>query len=255
MESFKMKVAGAVAEVQPQFGSTMEYFRPYLTEEPSEFSITVTEADRVFEQEDALREAQEEGMKPRTFAEPFLERAAIQRKFAEFLLDRDTLLFHGSTVAVDGFAYLFTAKCGTGKSTHTRLWRQVFPEARMVNDDKPFLEIRNDCVIAHGSPWSGKHGLSSNISVPLKGICILERGPENKIRPISPDDAMEMLLAQGYCPPDRKEKFLELTHSLANTVPLWSMECTKDPEAAKISYQAMKKAPLVRGAGKNLFDF
>ena len=111
----------------------------------------------------------------------------------------------------------------------------------MVNDDKPFLEIRETGVMAHGSPWSGKHGLSSNISVPLKGICILERGPENKIQPISPEDAMDMLLAQGCCPEDRKEKFLELTHSLAEIVPLWRMECTKDPEAARISHHAMCK--------------
>ena len=239
MAAFKMKVAGAVAEVHPQFDSTLEYFRAYSTEEAPDFTVTVTAEDREFEQQDALREALEEGMRPRTFTEPFLERAAIQRKFAEFLLDRDVLLFHGSTVAVDGYAYLFTAKCGTGKSTHTRLWRQVFPTAQMVNDDKPFLTLTPDGIIAHGSPWSGKHGLSSNISVPLKGICILNRGPENKITPMAPEDAMEMLLAQGYCPPEAREKFLELTGQLADSVTLWSMECNKNPEAAEVAHRAM----------------
>ena len=239
MGSFKMKVAGAVAEVYPQFDSTLEYFRPYLTEDAPNFTVTVTPEDREFEQQDALREALEEGMRPRTFTEPFLERAAIQRKFAEFLLNRDVLLFHGSTVALDGFAYLFTAKCGTGKSTHTRLWRQVFPDAQMVNDDKPFLTLTQDGVMAHGSPWSGKHGLSSNISVPLKGICILSRGPENKITPMAPADAMEMLLVQGYCPPEAQEKFRALTEQLANSVALWSMECNKNPEAAEIAHRAM----------------
>ena len=239
MGSFIMKVAGAVAEVHPQFDSTLEYFRPYLTEETPDFTIRVTPEDREFEQQDALREALEEGMKPRTFTDPFLERAAIQRQFARFLLNRNTLLFHGSTVALDGYSYLFSAKCGTGKSTHTRLWRQTFEGAQMVNDDKPFLELTDTGVIAHGSPWSGKHGLSSNISVPLKGICILHRGPENRIRPISPADAMEMLLAQGYCPPEAPEQFRALTQALAQRVALWSMECTKDPEAAKISHAAM----------------
>jgi hypothetical protein len=50
----------------------------------------------------------------------------IQEKIAGQLLERDTLLLHGSTVAVDGQAYLFTAPCHTGKSTHTRLWRELF---------------------------------------------------------------------------------------------------------------------------------
>ena len=38
----------------------------------------------------------------------------------------DTILFHGSVIAVDGEGYLFTAKSGTGKSTHARLWRETF---------------------------------------------------------------------------------------------------------------------------------
>ena len=242
MAVFTMKVAGAVAEVHSLFDSTRDYCKDYLTEESPEFTITVTRENLAFEQADLLAEAKAGGMKPRKFTDPFLERAAIQRAFADFLLERNTLLFHGSTVALDGAAYLFTAKCGTGKSTHTRLWREVFEGARMVNDDKPFLELTKGGVIAHGSPWSGKHGLSENISVPLKGICILHRGPENKIRPISPEEAMEMLLAQGYCPEESREKFKTLTNALANTVALWSMECTKDPEAAKVSHDAMSNA-------------
>ena len=241
MAVFTMKVAGAVAEVHSLFDSTRDYCKDYLTEETPEFTITVTPENLAFEQADLLAEAKAEGMKPRKFTDPFLERAAIQRAFADFLLNRNVLLFHGSTVALDGFAYLFTAKCGTGKSTHTRLWREVFEGAQMVNDDKPFLEITRDGVIAHGSPWSGKHGLSENISVPLKGICILHRGAENKIQPISQTEAMDMLLAQGYCPANAQEKFQNLTEALAQTVSLWSMDCTKDPEAAKVSHDAMSQ--------------
>ena len=239
MAVFTMKVAGVVAEVHSLFDSTRDYCKDYLTENAPEFTITVTPDNLAFEQADLLAEAKAEGMKPRKFTDPFLERAAIQRKFAEFLLDRDALLFHGSTVALGGYAYVFTAKCGTGKSTHTRLWREVFPRSQMVNDDKPFLALTPHGVVAHGSPWSGKHGLSSNISGPLKGICILNRGPENKITPMAPQDAMEMLLAQGYCPPESPEKFRELTEKLANSVAIWSMECNKNPDAAEVAHRAM----------------
>ena len=245
MAEFRMKIAGHTAQVSSLFESTRDYCKDYLTEDEPEFTVTVTAENLAFEQADLLAEAIAEGMKPRKFTDPFLDRAAIQRAFAEYLFSRNILLFHGSTVALDGSAYLFTARCGTGKSTHTRLWRQVFgDQAVMVNDDKPFLELTASGVIAHGSPWSGKHGLSSNISVPLKGICILHRGPENKILPISAEESMEMLLAQGYCPqdPHLQEKFRELTTRLGNTVPLWSMECTKAPEAAEVSHHAMSNA-------------
>ena len=242
MADFKMKIAGQTAAVRSLYGSTPEYFRPYLTEEPADFSITITPEDVRFEREKTTEEALEEGFRIRNFPDTYLERASIQRKFAEYLFDFDTLLFHGSTVAVDGAAYLFTANSGTGKSTHTRLWRQVLGErAVMVNDDKPFLRFTQEHILACGSPWSGKHGLDANIAVPLKGICILQRGAENRIRSLSASEAMSMLRKQSYRPLDcrKSEAFAVLVDKLAARIPLWQMECTKDPQAAMVSYSAM----------------
>lgn len=242
MESFTIQIAGLVARVQPIFSSTREYCRAYLTTLEPELLVRVTENDLIHEQELAEREALEEGLKIRRFSGPFLERAVIQRRIAEELLNRGTLLLHGSTVSVDGAAYLFTAACGTGKSTHTRLWRQVFGQrAVMVNDDKPFLEITCSGVFAHGSPWSGKHGLDSNLCLPLRGICILRRGVENVIRPVESRECIAMLRHQSFLPedPSGQMKALSLVDALAESVPLWQMECTKDPLAALVSYHAM----------------
>lgn len=237
-----MRIAGHTGRVHALFESTRDYCKHYLTAEEPEFAVTVTPEDLAFEQAQLLAEAMAEGIKPRRFTDPFLDRAAIQRKFAEYLFDCDILLCHGSTVAVDGKAYLFTAKCGTGKSTHTRLWRQVFGHrAQMVNDDKPFLILRADDVLACGAPWSGKHGLDTNITVPLAGICILERGPENVIRPIPAGEALPRLLHEAFCPAGREERFNELVTKLANRVPLWRMECTKDPAAAEVAHRAMRR--------------
>ena len=237
-----MKIAGYTAKVTSLFESTPQYFRPYLATDPPEFTVTVTREHIAFEQADLMAEAHRDGFRPRVFTDPFLERAAIQRAFAEFLIDRNILLFHGSAIAVDSQGYLFTAHSGTGKSTHTRLWRQVFGDrAIMINDDKPFLEIRPDGVWLHGSPWSGKHGLDANISVPLKGICILERGKENRIRPAAMEEALPMLSKQAHCPlntPD-PECHRKLVHTLALSIPLWHMTCTKSPEAALVAAQAM----------------
>lgn len=248
MGRFHMKIAGCTAQVTTTFGSTMEYFRSYLTEEPAAFSIAPTAEDREFEQCASIAEAMELGIRPRTYTGPHLERAAIQRAFAEFLFDRDILLFHGSAVALDGEGFVFTAGCGTGKSTHTRLWQEVFgSRAVIINDDKPFLTLGKDAISVSGSPWSGKHGLDSNITVPLGGICVLTRGPENRIRPISAPEALPMLLSQTYRPLDhgKTARWEELVRGIAGMVPLWHMECTRDPDAARISQAAMsrQKAP------------
>ena len=156
MAEFHLKIAGHTGAITSLFESTPQYFRPYLTDNPAEFSVSVTREDIAFEQADLLEEAHRDGFRLRVFTDPFLERAAIQRAFAEFLFDYNILLFHGSAIAVDGEGYLFTAHSGTGKSTHTRLWKQIFGDrAVMVNDDKPFLELTGNGVILHGSPWSG----------------------------------------------------------------------------------------------------
>ena len=242
MAEFNLKIAGHVGKVHSRFDSTKDYCRNYLTDETPEFEVTVTPEDLAFEQAELLAEARAEGMKPRKFTDPFLDRAAIQRKFADYLFGHNILLCHGSTVAVDGKAYLFTAKCGTGKSTHTRLWREVFGDrARMVNDDKPFLILTENGVLACGAPWSGKHGLDTNITVPLAGICILERGPENIIRPIPAKEAVFMLLQQSNRPQDprRMPKYLELLDKLSQQVTFYRLACNMSPEAALVAYEAM----------------
>lgn len=242
MEAFRMEIAGVAVGVQPLFLSTREYCRPYLTEKAAEFFITVTPEDLAFQQMLLEQEAVEEGLKIRKFTEPFLERATIQRRVADYLVGKHTLMLHGSTVSVDGKAYLFTAPCGTGKSTHTRLWRELLGErAIMVNDDKPFLRITDTGVLAYGSPWSGKHGLASNICVPLKGICLLHRGKENVIHPAEPEMLMDVLRHQSHTPTDGSmtQMVYDLVDTLAQRVPLWELYCNKEPEAAKVAYLAM----------------
>ena len=242
MAEFHLKIAGHTGAITSLFESTPQYFRPYLTDNPAEFSVSVTREDIAFEQADLLEEAHRDGFRPRVFTDPFLERAAIQRAFAEFLFDYNILLFHGSSIAVDGEGYLFTAHSGTGKSTHTRLWKQIFGDrAVMVNDDKPFLELTGNGVILHGSPWSGKHGLDANISVPLKGLCHLERGLENQIAPISAEDVLPMIRKQAYQPlnEEKHPRFLELTANLSQEVALWKMACNKNPDAATLAYTTM----------------
>ena len=243
MNVFSMEVAGSVFAVQPLYESTRAYCADYLTDREPEFFVSVDREALLWEQKLLDIEADEEGLKRRKFSDMFLARSVIQRRVAEAMARRDVLLMHGSTVAVDGRAYLFTAPCGTGKSTHTRLWREVFGDrAVMVNDDKPFLKINGEGVNACGSPWTGKHGLGSNVSFPLKGICILSRGPENRIRPLCADDAADFLRSQCFVPVDEEKagRAIELLERLIRMIPLWQMECTKEPEAAIAAYQAMK---------------
>jgi hypothetical protein len=213
----------------------------YRADGQPDFTVQVTQANIDFEREKSAREDELEGIPVRPFSDAYLEKLAVYRKIAERMPDYDTFLFHGSAVSVDGAGYLFTAKSGTGKSTHARLWRELLGKrAVMVNDDKPLIRVTEKGAIVYGTPWDGKHRLSSNIAVPLKAICILERAEENHIAPITKSEALPMLIQQAYRPADpaAMEKTLELIVRL--DVRFFRLSCNMEFSAAELSYHTMK---------------
>lgn len=158
------------------------------------------------------------------------------------LLRYNGLLLHASAVMMDGWAYLFSADCGTGKSTHTQLWLKQFGDkAQILNDDKPALRLEDGAWYAYGTPWSGKTSLNVPAKVRLGGICVLTRGQENRIWPIDGKEAIRALISQTLRPrtPEGRIRQLELVDRLLALVPIWKMECNMDPQAAQMSYEAM----------------
>lgn len=162
--------------------------------------------------------------------------------FHRQLLKFDAFLLHSSAVLMDGKAYLFFAPSGTGKSTHTQLWRKVFGDrAQILNDDRPALRLENGVWYAYGIPWSGKTNLNINTKAPVAGICMLTRGEVNRIAPLSGMKALHGILGQASRSrvPELMSRMLELIENLMDNVPVWKLECNMDPQAALVSYEAM----------------
>lgn len=244
MIEFTMEAAGVPVGVRALFDSTKTYCQSYITWETGEFYVEITPEDLVWERQKAAKEDALEGLPVRNLTDAQLEVTALLRKITEELFLRNVLLFHGSVIAVDGEGYLFTAKSGTGKSTHTRLWRELLgSRGTMVNDDKPFLQVTQENVLVHGSAWMGKHGLGTRMAVPLKAICILERGAENRICQIPAKEAVYMLLQQSSRPQNGEKlpKYLELVDKIAASVSFYRMQCNMELEAAKVAYEAMSQ--------------
>lgn len=245
MCEFIMEIAGRRVAVTCTFTRTRDFCREYLADEgPVDFSVLVHRDDVYAELEKSRVEAELEGIPFVKMSAYDYEQSALYRKLAEQLLLFDTLLFHGSAISVDGEAYLFTAASGTGKSTHTALWRQVFADrAVMVNDDKPLLRMMDGKVYVCGTPWNGKHNLGTKIMVPLKGLCILERAAENSIRPVTLSQVLPLLMQQSFRPrnPVSVHLVLELLNKLSESTGLYRLGCNMDPEAAMVAYQGMNR--------------
>lgn len=241
---FTAKLADTPVCFRVVYPSTRSYLRNYLSDEEPTLFLSISQDDIDRERAISARTRAAEGLPPLQSSDAYLERLAVYRKLAEQMIRRDVLLFHGSVIAVDGEAYLFAAKSGTGKSTHARLWREAFGDrAVMINDDKPLLHIGEDRVLAFGTPWSGKHRLNSNRSVPLKAYCVLERDSSNHIEAISPEDAFSSLFLQCFRPEDEQstELVLSLLERMSRAVKFYHLGCNMDPEAALVSYRGMQE--------------
>lgn len=219
-----------------------------LQVEMESFGRTVTQAEAYrcepFEKADIVIQSNWQGLKERAphLSDENCEYLSTGSNFYRQLLQFDGMLLHSSAVMMDGKAYLFTAPCGTGKSTHTQLWLQVFGDrARILNDDKPALRLENGVWYAYGTPWSGKTDQNINTKVPLAGICVLGRGQVNKIWPHGGASAVHDILEQTARSADAgfMVMLLELLDKLVTAVPVWKLECNMDPQAALVSYSAM----------------
>lgn len=225
-------LGGLPIEITTQYSLPLLSVKDYETDEPAVIRVETTPEDISAEIE----------FSDYNSSPAYLETLAVQRKLSEALIDYDTILFHASALAVDGKGYLFTALSGTGKSTHARLWREAFGDrVTMINDDKPFIHIGEDEVRVYGSPWDGKHHLSTNTSVPVKAICILTRDTTNHIEKISADEAFSILLQQTYRSKDPAKivKTIDLLIQMTKQVSLYRLGCNMDPEAAIVSYEGM----------------
>lgn len=162
------------------------------------------------------------------------------------LLKHQGMVLHSSAVELDGKAYLFSAPCGTGKSTHTRIWQSIFGEkAKVFNDDKPALRYRDGKWYAYGTPWCGKDGINLNRKVPVAGICFLKQASENKIRRLSQQEAVQKIVWQTMRQFNKAENLdLMLSHvdSLVRSISVFELENRPEPEAAQLSYETMRRA-------------
>lgn len=174
---------------------------------------------------------------------PRLLRFALWIAYGLATLPQQTIAIHTSVIQYKGRTVLFLGESGTGKSTHTRLWRENIEGAVLLNDDSPILRIIDGKAWMFGSPWSGKTPCYKTESYPLAACVRLSQAPHNKIRRLS--------IAQGYaaihpsCPPDFAyddtlyDYISETLSEVLGQVPMYHLECLPDADAARLSCQTV----------------
>lgn len=200
---------------------------------PADIEVIATDED--IRQERLLAE--------RDYPDGYLESICLYRNLALKLPKYGAFLMHGSVVSVKDRGVAFLARSGTGKTTHTLLWKEHFgEELKIINGDKPIIRFSDDKIpYAYGTPWAGKENFQINSKTPLTDICFIERSEKNSIEKISSKEAVKPLMGQILRPSDSEGMLstLELLDLLVKKCNLWIIRCNMDIEAAKIASEAI----------------
>lgn len=228
----KIKVADLIVEIDAKHDLLLSRLEPYIYTGDRETDISMDVSQKYYE--DKVKEY------------PYLTVGEAEYfwsgiYFYEQLAKYNGILLHSSCVEYEGKAYLFSARSGTGKSTHTHLWLEHLPGSRIINDDKPAIRSVDGVYYAYGSPWSGKTDESLNEGVPIAGIAFLSRG-ENSIKRIPGVKAIKLFMDQTVRPGDKSlmSNMLDTLNGVLSNIPIYELSCDMSREAVMTSYNGMK---------------
>lgn len=227
----KLIAAGLVVETEVRYDLLRSRAEPYLYDGTHKADITIKLSDRFFD---------DRGREHPNLTPAECEYLWTASYYYSELTRFDGLMLHASAVEYQNKAYLFSARSGTGKSTHTHLWLKYLKGARIINDDKPALRLVNGTFFAFGTPWSGKTDESVNTGVPFGGIALLSRG-ENKIERCAPLTALSSILDQTVRPIEKPlmTQMLSTLDRLLREVPVYRFSCDVSEEAVRTAVQGM----------------
>lgn len=243
---FKIKIADFVIEVDNKYGFLQRQCAKYIYDgDDVDLYASCSEEDIDNEERIAqddpdvlacLNSMSVEGRRG------YLESICVYRNICLQLPERSGFIMHAAVIEVDGQAYAFTAKSGTGKSTHISLWKKYLGDrVQVVNGDKPIIRLIDGVFYAYGTPWCGKEGWNRNVRSPLKGIAFLERATENRIEKFDLGEAASRIMKQILIPKDAIGAIntFELVDKMLNKVDCWLLGCNISIDAAKMAYDAM----------------
>ena len=174
---------------------------------------------------------------------PYTEFMLCMPPVSGALLAHERVLLHGVAFLWRGKAWLITAPSGTGKTTQYYHWKRLWPEeTEIINGDKSVLAMCADGFHLLPSPWTGKEGDAGEGEGALGGIVVLSQAQENRIRRLSPGEAVIPLL-KAFIVRCRTEaealQMAALEEKLLRTTPVWLLENRGDEASAALTRETL----------------
>lgn len=170
------------------------------------------------------------------FDEAFRERLfhALRLPFLYLAKRHGMYVLHSASILYERHAWLFSGKSGTGKSTHTNLWKRLFGTP-VLNGDLNLLTIGPKGAEVRGIPWCGTSGICTIEAYPLGGIVLLKQGKEENLLPLSEEEKRLLVMKRLISPLWDEEMLagtLDFVDRLAAQAAVYRFVCTKEESAA-----------------------
>lgn len=156
--------------------------------------------------------------------------------FESFFLPLGGFILHSSFIRWQGEGILFSAPCGTGKSTQASLWEK-YENADVLNGDRALIMKRDSFWTASGMPIAGTSGIYRNETAPLRAIVVLRQAKQNTIRRLSAPEALRALYPEvtiHHWDSQFVNSAVNLLLALLGSIPVYLLECLPDQGAVQL---------------------
>lgn len=154
-------------------------------------------------------------------------------------IHRRTIKIHASVTELDGKALIFLGKSGTGKSTHSSLWRKFIPGCTLLNDDEPLIRVfDNKPMRVYGAPWSGSTPCYRNEWAEVVAFVHLYQSPDNKLTKLKNIQALSSLYSSTAVlrsDKENKDKVMDVVSEVLQQAPVYRLDCRPDEEAVLLT--------------------
>ncbi len=212
---------------------THKYMRPYITEdEGEEYDIKAEEGylDR------------RRSFFPESGDASYIEYKSLINLTSLYLLPTGRCMIHAVAFSWQGLAWIISGPSGAGKTTQYKNWKKTHSKAvEMISGDMPLLEMKDDGILVHPTPWNGKERIKGKISAPLGGIVLLKQDDSDSIRRMNPEECAVPLFLQFAATPETEEQIIMLSgmaDRIVRSYPVFELRNRGDDASAIMTAQA-----------------
>lgn len=155
--------------------------------------------------------------------------------FLTYVSRMNLYALHSVSILHNGKAWLFSGPSGTGKTTHTNIWKKLY-QTEILNGDLNLIGYENNTPMIFGVPWCGSSETYTAENYPLGGIVLLKQSPANSIEHLTKNDqviSVSQRLINTHTTSDQLIKTLKFLNQLTDDIHVFRLYCNMEDSAAE----------------------